>query len=73
MFIRKKIRRRFVQAVNYAREKKVGLVFALLGREWVCEAVRPAFGDLPENVAVTIGDWQEMGQLPLTEWGRVEW
>lgn len=71
--IRKKIRRRFVQAANYAKEKNVGLVFALLGRDWVCEAVRPAFVGLPEKVAVTISNWQEMGRLPLTEWGRVEW
>ena len=71
--IRKKIRRRFVQAANYAKDKQVGLVFALLGRDWVCEAARPAFVGLPENVAVTMGNWQEFGRLPLTEWGRVEW
>jgi hypothetical protein len=71
--IRKKTRRRFVQAVNYAAEKEVGLVFALLGRDWVCEAARPAFVGLPEKVAVTMGNWKEMGRLPLTEWGRVEW
>lgn len=71
--IRQKIRHRFVQAVNYAAEKKVGLVFALLGRDWVCEAARPAFVNVPEKVAVTIGNWQKLGHLPLTEWGRVEW
>lgn len=71
--IRKKIRCRFVQAANYAKDKQVGLVFALLGRDWVCEAARPAFVGLPEKVAVTIGNWQEFGHLPLTEWGRVEW
>jgi hypothetical protein len=71
--IRQKIRRRFTQAANYADEKKVGLVFALLGRDWVCEAARPAFVNLPENVAVTIGNWKEEGRLPMTEWGRVEW
>ena len=71
--IRKKIRHRFTQAANYAKEKKVGLVFVLLGRDWVCEAARPAFVKLPETVAVTMGNWQEFGRLPLTEWGRVEW
>lgn len=27
----------------------------------------------PDKVAVTIGNWQKFGRLPLTEWGRVEW
>lgn len=72
--IRQKIRRRFMAAVEYVKEKKYHLVFALLGREWVCEAARPAFVNIPEReVAVTIGNWQEFGRLPLTEWGRVEW
>jgi hypothetical protein len=71
--IRKKTRRRFAQAVNYSAEKELGLVFALLGRDWVCEAARPAFVGLPNKVAVTMGNWQEFGRLPLTEWGRVEW
>jgi hypothetical protein len=71
--IRKKIRRRFVQAAEYAKEKKAYLVFALLGREWVCDAARPAFANTPPHVAVTIGDWRNENLLPLTEWGRVEW
>ena len=71
--IRRKIRRRFVLAAEYAKEKKVGLVFALLGRAWVCEAARPAFVDVPTHVAVTMGDWRNENQLPFTEWGRVEW
>lgn len=71
--IRKKIRRRFTSAVEYVKEKKLRLVFALLGRDWVCEAARLAFVNIPEDVAVTIGNWQEVGHLPLTEWGRVEW
>jgi hypothetical protein len=60
--IRKKPRRRFAQAVDYAAEKE-------LGRDWVCEAVRPAFVGLPDKVAVAMGNWQKMGRLPLTEWG----
>jgi hypothetical protein len=71
--IRRKIRRRFVLAAEYAREKKVGLVFALLGRAWVCEAARSAFVDTPPHVAVTMGDWRNENHLPFTEWGRVEW
>jgi hypothetical protein len=71
--IRQKIRRRFTSAVEYVQEKKLHLVFALLGRDWVCDAARPAFINIPEEAAVTIGNWQEVGRLPLTEWGRVEW
>jgi hypothetical protein len=71
--IRRKIRRRFVLAGEYAKEKKIGLVFALLGREWVCDAARPAFVDTPHHVAVTLGDWRNENHLPFTEWGRVEW
>jgi hypothetical protein len=62
--IRKKIRHRFTQVANYAKEKNMGLVFALLGRDWVCEAARPAFVKLLETVAVTMGNWQEFGRLP---------
>jgi hypothetical protein len=71
--LRRKIRRRFVQAVEYVREQEMALVFALLGRAWVCEAVRPAFVNIPDTVAVVLGNWREPGHLPLTEWGRVEW
>jgi hypothetical protein len=71
--IRKKIRHRFVLASEYAREKKLCLVFALLGREWVCDAARYAFVNVPPHVAVTLGDWRKENHLPLTEWGRVEW
>lgn len=71
--VRKKIRRRFVHAAEYAKEQNVCLVFALLGREWVCEAARPAFVGIPPHVAVTIGDWKEKDWLPMTELGRAEW
>ena len=71
--IRKKIRRRFIQAAAYANQEQFHLVFAMLGRDWVLEAARGAFVNLPAHVAVTLGDWRAVGQLPLTEWGRVEW
>jgi hypothetical protein len=69
----KKIRHRFVQAAAYAKAQNVCLVFALLGRDWVCEAAKPAFENIPPGIAVTIGNWRDIGRLPLTEWGRVEW
>ena len=68
--IRKKTRLRFMQAVNYAHERES---WGWLGSDWVCNAARLAFVNLPENVVVTIGNWQELGHLPMTEWGRVEW
>lgn len=72
--IRKKIRRRFMQAAVYAKKEQVRLVFVLLGREWVLDAARGAFVDIPPgHTAVTLGDWRAVGQLPLTDWGRVEW
>ncbi len=71
--IRKKIRRRFVQAAEYAEKGRLGLVFVLLGREWVLEAARGAFVDIPLHTAVSLGNWRAVERLPLTEWGRVEW
>ena len=71
--IRKKIRRRFVQAAAYAEKGRLGLVFVLLGREWVLEAARGAFVDIPLHTAVSLGNWRAVEHLPLTEWGRVEW
>ena len=57
----------------YADQEQFHLVFAMLGRDWVLEAARGAFVYLPAHAAVTLGDWRAVGQLPLTEWGRVEW
>lgn len=71
--IQKKIRRRFSQAREYAKQENVHLVFALLGREWVRNAARQVFTDMTKDVAVVLGDWKDVGRLPLTEWGRVEW
>jgi hypothetical protein len=52
--IRNKIRRHFVQRAEYVKTQNVYLAFALLEREWICDAAKPAFVDIPMQVAMTI-------------------
>ena len=49
----------------------VRLVFTLLSIPWVHEAARWACANLPEDVAVVMGERRWFGELPVMEWGRV--
>jgi len=71
--LRNKTLRRVNQALVYARGFQMRLVFALLGRPWVCrEAVR-VFRDLPNDVAAVVEDWKAFGGLPVPNWGKAAW
>ncbi len=66
-----KIRKCFLFAQSYATERRVNLVFAVLGPPWVGAAVKFAFADMSARVAVVIQDWKAFGELPVIQWGRV--
>ncbi len=69
------LRRRMVERINrglvYARRFPVRLVFVMLSLPWVVRTVAGAFVNLPEDVAVVLGNWRSFGSLPEPEWGRV--
>lgn len=71
--LRKKTIRRVNQALIYARGFSVKLVFTLLGPPWVRDEGIKVFCDLPEDVAVVAEDWKLFGELPVPQWGMVQW
>ncbi len=64
-------RTRLRQAIQLSERTGVRLVFALLSVPWVHEAARWACANLPEEVAVVMGEQRWFGELPVMEWGRV--
>lgn len=62
---------RLARAMQFCNRTGVNLVYAQLGPRWVCEAVRWACTQLPENVAVVLGNSRIRGKLPVIEWGEV--
>ncbi|MCL5612168.1 MAG: hypothetical protein M1485_06400, partial [Chloroflexi bacterium] len=62
---------RLRQAIQLSERTGVRLVFTLLSVPWVHEAARWACTNLPEEVAVVMGERRWFGELPVMEWGRV--
>lgn len=62
---------RLRQAIELSERTGVRQVFALLSVPWVHEAARWACANLPEEVAVVMGERRWFGELPVMEWGRV--
>ena len=62
---------RLRQAIQLSERTGVRLVFTLLSVPWVHEAARWACANLPEEVAVVMGERKRFGELPVMEWGRV--
>jgi hypothetical protein len=59
------------QAIQLSERTGVRLVFTLLSSPWVHEAACWACVNLPEEVAVVMGERRRFGELPVLEWGRV--
>ncbi|MBI5954927.1 MAG: hypothetical protein HY865_24975 [Chloroflexi bacterium] len=64
--------KRLDQAWRLCRRTGVRLVYAQLGADWVQEAVRWACVELPDEVAILMGNKKRFGELSLIEWGKVE-
>jgi hypothetical protein len=71
--LREKTVRRINQALVYARQFPVRLVFALLGPPRVSRELLGSVLDLPGDVAIVVEDWKNFGMLPVIEWGKVKW
>ncbi len=67
--LREKTVWRINQALVYARQFPVRLVFALLGPPRVSREVMDSVYDLPGDVAIVVEDWKNFGVLPVPEWG----
>jgi hypothetical protein len=64
---------RWARAKKYAEVVGVQLVFVLLGSEWVRQAVRISFIDVPQTCAVIVASTKRrtFGKLPYPKWGEV--
>ena len=61
---------RLNQAMELCRRTGVRLVYTQLSTNWVLEAARWACVELPNDVAVVMGNIRRFGKLPFVEWGR---
>jgi hypothetical protein len=71
--LQRKTVQRFNQAMVYARQFSVHLVFALLAPPWVRETTVQVFRNVPEMAAVVLADWKGFGVLPVPAWGEARW
>ena len=62
---------RLEQAFELCKRTGVRLVYTQLSVSWVHDATRWACVNLPEDVAVVMGNRNRFGELPVMEWGRV--
>lgn len=62
---------RLRQAILLSERTKVRLVFVILSPRWVHEAARWACVNLPNEMAVIMGDWRRFGELPVPEWSKI--
>jgi hypothetical protein len=71
--LQRKTMQRFNQAMVYARQFPIHLVFALLAPPWVRETTVQVFCNVPEMAAVVLADWKGFGVLPVPAWGEARW
>lgn len=64
-------RKRWTEALAFCRETGVRLVYAQVSPNWVRKAALWAFKDLPDDIAVVMGNRRKYGKLPNVEWGRI--
>ena len=64
-------RNRWAAALAFCRETGVRLVYAQVSPNWVRKAALWAFKDLPNDIAVVMGDKRRFGKLPPVEWGAI--
>jgi hypothetical protein len=63
-------RKRWTEALAFCRETGVRLVYAQVSPNWVKRAALWAFKNLPNDIAVVMGNRRKYGKLPVIEWGR---
>ncbi|KAA0242017.1 MAG: hypothetical protein EDM75_16305 [Chlorobiota bacterium] len=59
-------RKRWTKALAFCRETGVRLIYAQVSPDWVKKAALWAFKNLPEDIAVVIGNTRRFGILPTT-------
>ena len=62
--------KRLNQAMELCRRTGVRLVYTQLSTNWVHEAARWACAELPNDVAVVMGNQRKFGEFPMMEWGK---
>lgn len=64
-------RTRLEQALVFCRRTGARLVFAQLSPNWVQKAARWGITNLPNDVAVIMGQENIFGKIPMIEWGEI--
>ncbi len=62
--------KRLDEAWKFCQETGIRLVYTQLSVRWVEDAVRWACVNLPEGMAVVMGNIRRFGKLPVMEWGK---
>lgn len=63
--------KRWTEALAFCRETGVRLVYSQISPNWVKKAALWVIKNLPDDIAVLMGDWRKYGNLPNVEWGKV--
>ena len=63
-------KKRLDEAWKFCQRTGVRLVYTQLSVDWVHEAARWEFNQLPAEVAVVTGNPRRFGKLPMVEWGK---
>lgn len=68
----RRMRLRLRRASEYARRHRVRLVFLVLGKPWVVQALRNEPVELTHTEAVLLQNWLDYGKLPTILWGAMQ-
>ena len=63
--------KRWTEALAICRKTGVQLVYAQVSPKWVKKAAIWAFKNLPNDIAVVMGNKRRFGILPPVEWGKI--
>lgn len=61
---------RLAEAMEFCRKTGIRLVYIQLSPNWVKNAACLAFMNLPNDIAIVMGNWRKFGELPIVEWGK---
>mgnify|MGYP000085352275 CR=1 FL=1 len=64
-------KKRSAEALEFCQATGVRLVYAQLSPNWVKKTARWGFVNLPDDMAVVMGNRRTYGKLPNVEWGKV--
>jgi hypothetical protein len=67
-----RVRKRYQRASEYAQDRRVSLVFIVLGKDWALETLRYRLSPRLPSDATLLQNWLDFGNLPKIGWGLVQ-